>query len=89
MASAFDVIVQLSRLSDGTRKVTSITEVTGTEGNTITLQDIFMFRQTGIDAEGRVVGQQRAMGIRPMFADRLLSYGIDLDAGIFGVGRWG
>src|SRR5690606_31161654 len=51
MASAFDVIVQLSRMADGSRKVTSLTEVTGTEGNTITMQDLFTFKQTGIDAE--------------------------------------
>jgi pilus assembly protein CpaF len=89
MASAFDVIVQLSRLPDGTRKVTSITEVAGTEGSTITLQDLFVFRQTGIDADGRVVGEQRAMGIRPLFATRLAAYGIDLGSEMFGVGRWG
>ncbi|MQA00919.1 MAG: CpaF family protein [Dehalococcoidia bacterium] len=89
MASAFDVIVQLSRMADGTRKITSLTEVTGTEGNTITMQDLFVFRQTGIDAEGRVLGEARATGIRPTFSDRLQAYGIDLGSEMFGVGRWG
>ncbi|MEZ4503845.1 MAG: CpaF family protein [Dehalococcoidia bacterium] len=88
MASAFNVIVQLSRLSDGSRKVVSITEVTGTESNTVTMQDLFQFKQTGIDAEGRVVGVQRATGIRPTFSDRLKAYGVDLGSELFDVGRW-
>ena len=88
MASAFNVIVQLSRLADGSRKVVSVTEVTGTEGNVVTMQDLFQFKQTGIDAEGRVVGRQRATGLRPTFSDRLKAYGLDVSSDLFDVGRW-
>jgi pilus assembly protein CpaF len=88
MASAINVIVQLSRMPDGTRRVTSLTEVTGAEGQTITMQDIFRYHQEGIDAQGRVVGSMKATGIRPQFTDRLRAYGIALDESLFGVGRW-
>ena len=88
MASAFNVIVQLSRMPDGSRKVVSVTEVTGTEGATITMQDLFKFQQTGIDAEGRVQGAHSATGIRPGFSDRLQAYGLDLGSEMFDVGRW-
>lgn len=89
MASALHVIIQLSRLSDGTRRVTHVTEVAGMEGSLVTLQDIFIFKQTGIDGEGRVQGQLRATGIRPRFADRLRANGIEITEDIFNVGRWG
>jgi pilus assembly protein CpaF len=89
MASAFDVIVQISRLADGSRKVVSISEVTGTEGATITMQDLFVFRQTNIDAQGKVEGAHQSTGVRPVFSDRLRTYGIDLGSEMFGVERWG
>ncbi len=89
MASALHVIVQLSRLVDGTRKVVQLTEVAGMEGNLVTLQDIFFYKQTGIDAEGRVLGELHPTGIRPKFADRLRAFGMDLSEDIFDVGRWG
>ena len=88
MASAFHAIVQISRVADGSRKVVNICEVSGTEGSVVTLQDIFVFRQTGIDADGKVIGQMQPTGIRPKFADRLLAYGINLGEDIFNVGRW-
>ena len=88
MASAFDVMVQLNRLPDGTRRVVSISEVTGTEGTTITMQDLFVFKQTGIDEQGRVQGAHYATGVRPVFNERLLAYGIDLGPDMFGASRW-
>ncbi len=88
MASAFRVIVQISRLADGSRKVVSLTEVTGTEGSTITLQDLFEFRQTGVDSDGKVLGELAPKGIRPSFADRLAAYGVELPDSMFGVDRW-
>ncbi len=89
IASAIHVIVQLARLVDGSRKIVQITEVSGMEGNMVTLQEIFVFKQTGIDADGRVLGEVRATGIRPKFADRLKAFGMDLPEDIFNVRRWG
>ncbi len=89
MASAFYVVVQLSRMPDGTRKITSIAEVTGTEGPTITMQELFQYKQRGIDQHGNVVGEHLATGIRPGFSERLTAFGIYLDQAMFGVGRWG
>jgi pilus assembly protein CpaF len=71
IASAISVVVQVARLSDGTRRVTSVSEVTGMEAETITMQDIFVFRQTGIGPDGAVQGQFAATGVRPRFAERL------------------
>lgn len=78
ISSALDVLVQLTRFSDGTRKVTSVQEVTGMEGDIITLQEIFRFEQTGIDGERRVRGRFQVCGIRPKFVDRLRASGIDI-----------
>ncbi|MER3448662.1 MAG: hypothetical protein C4315_02460 [Chloroflexota bacterium] len=89
IASAIHMIIQISRLVDGSRKIVQITEISGMEGNMVTLQDIFVFRQTGIDPEGRVLGELRATGIRPKFADRLKAFGMDLPEDIFNVRRWG
>lgn len=83
ISSALDMIVQVARLSDGTRKITSISEVVGMEGDVITLQDIFVFERKGIDKDGKVVGRFRATGIRPKFADRLEVAGISLPEEIF------
>jgi pilus assembly protein CpaF len=89
MASAFDLIIQIERLSDGTRKIVQFSEVSGMEGSLITLQDIFVFKQTGTDADGKVLGEMRATGIRPGFAERLGRSGLELSDNIFNVGRWG
>jgi pilus assembly protein CpaF len=83
ISSALDVLVHLARLSDGTRKIVKVTEVVGMEGDTITLQDIFIFDQKGIGPAGEVMGHHRATGIRPRFADRLKIAGIELNPAVF------
>jgi pilus assembly protein CpaF len=84
VSGAIDLIVQQSRLKDGTRKVTAITEVAGMEGDTIVLTDIFRFEQTGITTDGKVVGQLKPTGIRPLFTPRLEAAGFKLPPEIFG-----
>jgi pilus assembly protein CpaF len=83
IASALDVLIHLARLSDGTRKITKVTEIVGMESEMITLQDIFIFDQKGIAPNGEVLGQHRATGIRPRFAERLKMAGIDLSPAVF------
>ncbi len=83
IASAVDLIVQQTRLTDGSRKVTYVTEVGGMEGDTVILTDVFRFEQTGVSPEGKVQGELRATGIRPMFMARLKAAGFDLGAQIF------
>lgn len=83
IASAIDVVVQVSRLSDGTRKVISIAEVIGMEGSVVTMQDIFVYRKRGIRENGEVLGEFVATGVRPKFAERLLVSGIHLPASMF------
>jgi pilus assembly protein CpaF len=83
IASAVHVLVQASRLSDGSRRVTSITEVTGMEGDMVTLQDIFVFEKRGLSPENRVLGRFAATGIRPKFYEKLLSAGIRLRPDLF------
>ena len=83
IASAVDLIVHESRLSDGSRKVTCISEVMGMEGQQITLQDLFVFRQTGLDAKGRVLGRFEATGAIPSFYGELASRGLALDIATF------
>ncbi len=78
VASALDLVVQVARLSDGGRRVTSISEVTGMEGETITMQEIFMYERTGVDKEGQVIGRFKPTGIRPRFAERLKACGLQL-----------
>jgi pilus assembly protein CpaF len=78
MASALDLVVQIARLSDGTRRLTSIAEITGMEGETITMQEIFLFERTGVDAQGQVIGRFKPTGIRPRFAERLKASGMQL-----------
>ncbi|MCB4364374.1 CpaF family protein [Hydrogenophaga taeniospiralis] len=75
VSSAINAVIQLSRLNDGRRKLISLMEITGMEGSVITMQEIFHFRQTGIDAEGKVVGHFRATGVRPKFMERLKAFG--------------
>jgi pilus assembly protein CpaF len=87
LASAVHLVIQISRLSDGTRKITYLSEVSGLEGQVITMQDLFRFEQEGIDSEGRVVGHFRSTGIRPQFADRFEVAGISLPADIYSGAR--
>lgn len=84
VSAAVDLIVQQTRLKDGSRKVTAITEVAGMEGDTIVLTDIFRFEQTGISSEGKVIGQLKPTGIRPLFTPRLEAAGFKLPPEIFG-----
>jgi pilus assembly protein CpaF len=83
IASAVDLIVQQSRLTDGSRKVTSITEVAGMEGDTIVMTDVFKFEQTSVEPNGTVLGELRPTGIRPLFMKRLEAAGFSLGADIF------
>jgi pilus assembly protein CpaF len=83
ISSAIDLFVQIARLSDGSRRVTAITECVGMEGNQVTMQDIFVFDKTGIAEQGRVTGVFRATGIRPSFSDRLRATGSQMQASVF------
>jgi pilus assembly protein CpaF len=83
ISSAIDVVVQVSRLSDGTRKVVSLAEITGMEGEVVTMQDIFLFRKRGIRENGEVIGEFMATGVRPKFAEKLLVTGIQLPSSMF------
>jgi pilus assembly protein CpaF len=83
VASAVNLVVQISRQSDGTRRVTGVAEVTGMEGEVITMQDLFLFERTGITPDGRVTGKFRATGIRPKVSDKLAAAGFPLPATMF------
>jgi pilus assembly protein CpaF len=83
MSSAIQVIMQLSRLSDGTRRLTSLQEVTGMEGETVSMQEIFAFEQTGVNPDGTIKGRFRSTGIRPRFVERLQAYGFDVPKDVF------
>jgi pilus assembly protein CpaF len=83
VASAVDIIVQQTRFADGSRRITYVSEVSGMEGDVITLQDIFRFQQDGFDAEGRVRGRFTATGFVPRFYDDLQRRGIAVDLDIF------
>ena len=87
MVSAIHMVVQISRLSDGSRRITHVSEISGLEGQIVTMQDLFRFEQEGIDTEGRVVGHFRSTGIRPQFADRFEVAGISLPADIYSGAR--
>ncbi len=85
-ASAVDLIIQVTRLRDGTRRVTHLTEVQGMEGDIVTLQDVFLFDYAaGIDAQGRFLGKPISTGIRPRFLDRFAELGISVSPAVFGV----
>ena len=83
VASALNLVIQLVRFSDGTRKVVKLSEITGMEGNTIVMHDIIVYEQKGIDKEGKVIGEFRATGVRPVFAQRFKLFGYELPPGIF------
>lgn len=85
IASAVDLIVQQTRLRDGSRKVTQITELAGMEGETVVLTDIFKYEQTGVSGEGKVIGELKPTGIRPLFSSRLEAAGFKLRPEVFGV----
>jgi pilus assembly protein CpaF len=84
MSSALEVVVQVARLSDGTRKVVSISEIVGMESDVISMQEVFKFEKIGMGERGEVQGHFRSTGVRPRFADRLQVAGIDLDPSLFG-----
>ena len=84
MSSAIEVIVQISRMKDGTRKVTAITEVTGMEGDTISMQDVFTYRESGLSSEGKVKGEHVATGIRPKFIERFRAMGVQFNENLLG-----
>jgi pilus assembly protein CpaF len=83
IASAIQLVVQQSRLSDGSRKVTSVSEITGMEGDVITMQEIFVFEKMGVTQDGKVIGRFRATGVRPKCCERLKASGIHLPADMF------
>jgi pilus assembly protein CpaF len=83
IASAINVVIQVSRMSDGTRKVMQLSEIVGMEGDIITMQDIFVYEREGIGPDDKVIGHFRATGIRPRFSERLKAYGIDLSSLLF------
>lgn len=83
VSGAIHLIIQVNRMSDGSRKTTSITEITGMEGDTITLQEIFKYVQTGIDENGKIHGYHTATGVRPRFAEHLAAKGLAIPEGMF------
>ena len=87
ISSALNIIIHLSRLVDGSRKIVSIQEITGMEGDIITMQEIFSFEQTGLDENGRVKGRFRANGIKPRFVEKFKTLNIDLPQGLFDPGK--
>jgi pilus assembly protein CpaF len=87
VASALHVIVQLERLSDGRRRMTSIQEITGMEGEVVSMQEIYRFRRTGLDSKGEILGHFEATGIRPKLAARFEAWGMPLPADSFEINR--
>ena len=87
IASALDVVIQLERMSDGRRYLISLEEITGMEGDIITMQEIFQFKRTGMDEKGNVLGHFRATGLRPKFMEHLESRGITVPVEIFSPDR--
>jgi pilus assembly protein CpaF len=83
VASAIEILVHVARLSDGSRRITNVSEVVGMEGDVVTTQDIFVFQKTGLDEEGRVLGRHVPVGVRPQFMDRLRASGIHLPPDLF------
>ena len=83
ISSAINVVIQLERLADGKRRMTSISELTGMEGDVITMQEIFRFKKEGVDEHGKVLGRFEATGIRPRFSERLKAAGIELPNQMF------
>ena len=88
IASALELVIHLERMRDGTRKLTHISEIQGMEGDVITMTDLFVFEQTGLE-DGKVIGRLRPTGLRPKFMEKFEQAGIHLPASIFGVGERG
>ncbi|GAG01227.1 unnamed protein product, partial [marine sediment metagenome] len=84
IASAVDMIIQASRLSDGSRKILYLSEVVGMEGETITMQDVFIFDRQGVSSDGKVMGHHCPTGIRPKFMEKFKLSGIEISEGVFG-----
>jgi pilus assembly protein CpaF len=83
MSSAFHIIIHLARFVDGSRKIVTLSELTGLEGQVVTMQDLFRFHHDGIDAEGRVLGEVLPTGIQPRFLDRLKAMGVSFPSDMF------
>jgi pilus assembly protein CpaF len=83
ISSAINIIIHIARLADGTRKLTSLQEITGMEGNMITMQEIFSFQQTGVDADGKVKGRFKFHGVRPKFIERFKVADIHISNSVF------
>jgi len=83
ISSAINVVIQITRYADGTRKISSISEIVGMEAETITMQEIFRFEKAGVGNDGTILGTYRPTGIRPKFMDRLLRSGVRLPAELF------
>jgi pilus assembly protein CpaF len=83
ISSAIQIVIQQARMSDGTRKVTSVSEITGMEGDIITMQEIYRFEKTGLGPDGKVVGRFAATGVRPKVCERLRASGITLAPDMF------
>jgi pilus assembly protein CpaF len=83
IASAIQLVVQISRFNDGTRRITALSEITGMEEEIVSMQDVFVFEKQGISSDGRVLGSFTATGIRPKFAERLQASGINVPASWF------
>jgi pilus assembly protein CpaF len=88
VSSALDLIIQIVRFADGTRRITAVSEVVGMEGEVITLQEIFVFERRGVDRDGRTLGRFRATGIRPSFSDKLQAAGIEVPEELFDPDRY-
>ena len=86
ISSAIHLVIQISRLSDGTRRIISISEITGMEGETISMQEIFQYERQGMKDDGTVIGHFKPTGIRPKFAEKLKTYGLNLPPYFFGRG---
>jgi pilus assembly protein CpaF len=87
VASAVDLIIQQTRLKDGTRRITAITEIVGMEGDIITTQDVFLFDYAaGVDEKGKFKGGLKSMGLRPRFLERLTDHGVHVDPSVFATG---
>jgi len=83
ISSAINAVIQIARLNDGRRKLISLQEVTGMEGEVITMQEVYRFTQTGVEPDGTVTGHFRATGVRPKFMERLKSYGLQVSESTF------
>ncbi|RYE59065.1 MAG: CpaF family protein, partial [Rhizobiaceae bacterium] len=83
ISSAVNLFVQASRLQDGTRRMTSVTEITGMEGEVISMQEVFRFERLGVEPSGKIIGRFNATGIRSAYSDRFRQWGFDLPASIY------